>query len=1038
MSIEATSAKPQSPSAKPMLSQGEATVRPGSGYRVRVAAFDIPDKAGPRALVARIRFVDADGNEVAGPYAGCFESERHGQYIYLPTVAFGEAPSAGWSAATVTAPAAAASINVSVFAWRASASVSVDGPPEVAAAAGSLADLEVTVNGGFAHCLHVALADDVPSDRAAIVQVVYTDAEGQELPGPYEGCNHSSKHGHFAYAGTAREGAKEVRLLLRPPQQAVRARISVRRWKGTDGLQLVAEPRLVAELADGIQAPGEWLPVGARGTRLPLVVPEQARGRYAVLSGQYDARSSQSGSPALRAVCEYLDAEGRPILDRKEEAGVVAEPLLQFGGVSEARSFSCIMWCPENAASARLRLYRGDSVRDAAIHRMVELSALDTDGAGARDMHARLGVARKIEITRPAFAEWRLRVAFEGLRVAPEGISPPQTLTVLFQDASGRPLSLTGCEAMARAGRVQRAGTALQLTASTVDAGGASAQYLSAALEVVPPPAAASVVVRIDNEADVDLAYACSVHPCDALLDSRLLPASITNAKRVEEQDAEAARVMVQRLLDAHPVNPDVLSGALDVLRRLGDATAMRSVARRALDLHKPPGKLRFKARHVLAALQEQDPAWTIDVPGAWRGQARARADGAPLRVAHLFKTSVPYENTGGAIRCLNMVKFQKQAGMEPIVVTPFGYPARNTSGQPWEMEEIEGVPHYRLNGISREDLRTIPSTRQLEYTALLTAHLLKDKNVDVVQASSGYRGYEQALVGMAVAHKLGVPFVYEVRSYHEHTWRPMAGWVLDAEFTLRRMAQEDRCMREADAVVTICETMKEGLVARGIPAEKIFVVPNSVDLDKFQPVEPDPDLRARIGLRDGLVAGYISNVSAREGHDVLLRAVALARVSGAELQCLIVGRGPQLDALRLLALELGIADSVVFTGEVPHDEIPSYYALIDIFVVPRVADFASDFVTPMKPLEAMAMRRPLIVSDRPALHELVPPGVRGLEFDAGCPRALSAALLTLAQSEGQRQTLAEAGFSWVTSERSWPAAVDIYKGLYLDLLAER
>ena len=153
--------------------------------------------------------------------------------------------------------------------------------------------------------------------------------------------------------------------------------------------------------------------------------------------------------------------------------------------------------------------------------------------------------------------------------------------------------------------------------------------------------------------------------------------------------------------------------------------------------------------------------------------------------------------------------------------------------------------------------------------------------------------------------------------------------------------------MREADAVVTICETMKEGLVARGIPAEKIFVVPNSVDLDKFQPVDPDPDLRARIGLRDGLVAGYISNVSAREGHDVLLRAVALARASGAELQCLIVGRGPQLDALRLLALELGIADSVVFTGEVPHDDKPSYSAQIDIFVVPRVADFASDIVTP-------------------------------------------------------------------------------------------
>ena len=66
------------------------------------------------------------------------------------------------------------------------------------------------------------------------------------------------------------------------------------------------------------------------------------------------------------------------------------------------------------------------------------------------------------------------------------------------------------------------------------------------------------------------------------------------------------------------------------------------------------------------------------------------------------------------------------------------------------------------------------------------------------------------------------------------------------------------------------------------------------------------------------------------------------------------------------------IASSVVFTGEVAHEDIPNYYALIDLFVIPRVADFASDFVTPMKPFEAMAMRRPLLVSDRPALIEIV------------------------------------------------------------------
>jgi glycogen synthase len=91
--------------------------------------------------------------------------------------------------------------------------------------------------------------------------------------------------------------------------------------------------------------------------------------------------------------------------------------------------------------------------------------------------------------------------------------------------------------------------------------------------------------------------------------------------------------------------------------------------------------------------------------------------------------------------------------------------------------------------------------------------------------------------------------------------------------------------MREADVVITICETMKNGLIERGIRSDKIFVVPNSVDLGVFQPDAPNQRLKQRLGLRnENKIVGYISNLSSREGHAVLLRAIAAARQKGAKL----------------------------------------------------------------------------------------------------------------------------------------------------------
>lgn len=1029
MDMEKMAGSQAAPQRDPVLDTLEASAVPGREYVFRLPATDVPGKAGARALVGKIRFLDAGGEELAGPYEGCFASERFGQYIYLATAA--EAATTPWSERRVKAPVGSARVRIAVHGWRVSPAMRVAGELQMRVAGDVLLDREFPVSGGFSHRLYLSLMDAQRSARATVVQVTYFDAKGREIPGPYEGCNESERFRHFTYAGTPRDDAQEVAVRLQAPNKAARVRIVVTRWKGTPALALGAEPRFESDMPEGVStAQGEWVPVEAAGAVVTVRIPDDAGGRFAVLEGSYAGQHPGGDGTALRLLCEYLDADGRSIVAESgpETAGVLAEPLLSFGSVAEAQSFACLTWCPPRASSLRLRAYPGDGASNVALHTSPSLEPL-SGTIDVSSLQGRLGVARRRDIEHPAFNEWRLRVVFNAVRPA-NADNRDVELAIFFGDAAGRGIELTGIDTRVLSGTVRRSRDMLHFKAVAGPAGDPRVEHLRGTVQILPPPNAATVTIRLSSYDEADIAFGCIVEPCDALVEARLTPASARQAMRVEKHDPEAARRMISSLLAGYPHDHEVLGGAIDLYRRLGAAESMGAMASRALALPKSPGKLRHKARHILSSLQEQDPHWTIQVPGDWHGQTRPALDGRPLRVAHLFKTSVPYENTGGAIRCLNIVKFQKRAGMDPLVVTPLGYPSMNLAGTPWECDEVEGVPHFRLNGIHRDDLRTIPSTRQLEFSALLTANLLREQGVDLVQASSGYRGYEQALVGLAVARKLEVPFVYEVRSYHEHTWRPMAEWVLDSEFTRRRMAQEDRCMHEADAVVTICETMKAGLVARGVDERKIFVVPNSVDLDRFMPRQRDPALVEQVGLRDGVVVGYISNISAREGHEVLLRAVARARTAGDDLQCLIVGTGPELPRLQQLALELGIAEHVVFTGEVPHDRIADYYALIDIFVVPRVADFASDSVTPMKPFEAMALRRPIIISDRPALKELVEPGVRGSVFAAGDSAALAGTILELARSEELRSSYADNGHEWV-KQRTWDKTVSIYHDVY-------
>jgi glycosyltransferase involved in cell wall biosynthesis len=239
--------------------------------------------------------------------------------------------------------------------------------------------------------------------------------------------------------------------------------------------------------------------------------------------------------------------------------------------------------------------------------------------------------------------------------------------------------------------------------------------------------------------------------------------------------------------------------------------------------------------------------------------------------------------------------------------------------------------------------------------------------------------------------------------------------------------------MAAADAVVTLSETMRLEIIDRGCDAEKVVVIPNAVDVDRFRPLPRDDALATSLGIgRDDPVIGYISTLTAYEGIRYLLEAAATLRDQGRRFRLLLVGDGRDRDALVDQARSLGLDDgTLVMPGRIPNDEVARYYSVIDVFVVPRTSDRVSTLVTPLKPFEAMAMERALVVSDVPPLREIVTPGETGLVFRPEDAANLAEVLNGLLDDEALRKQLGSHAREWVVASRTWAQNGERYRALY-------
>ncbi len=395
------------------------------------------------------------------------------------------------------------------------------------------------------------------------------------------------------------------------------------------------------------------------------------------------------------------------------------------------------------------------------------------------------------------------------------------------------------------------------------------------------------------------------------------------------------------------------------------------------------------------------------------------------LRILHVFDHSLPL-HSGYTFRSANILRGQRRLGWETYHLTS---PKQGRVERP--EEEADGLRFFRTP-VPTGWASRMPFLNQwalMNATEHRLLELARELKPDLLHAHSPVLNAYPAL---HVGHQLGIPVVYEIRAFWEDAavdHGTQSEW--GVRYRLTR-AMETRAVRQASQVVTICGGLRGDLVARGIPLDKIGVVPNAVDIEQFtRGGEPDPELKARLGLGSSRVIGFLGSFYAYEGLDLLIKALPRILESAPEVKVLLVGGGPQEANLKSQAAALGLADKVVFVGRVPHAEVNRYYDLVDLLAYPRHAMRLTDLVTPLKPLEAMAQGRLLIASDVGGHQELIEDGHTGILFRAGNAADLADKALAALNLRDGGDTLRENGRAFVEGERNWAKSIANYRDIY-------
>lgn len=389
-------------------------------------------------------------------------------------------------------------------------------------------------------------------------------------------------------------------------------------------------------------------------------------------------------------------------------------------------------------------------------------------------------------------------------------------------------------------------------------------------------------------------------------------------------------------------------------------------------------------------------------------------------KIVCILHGSAPLQSGGYAIRAHGILHALRERGVNVVAVTRPGFGMDDDGSA---VDTHDGVEYHRLpdTGVPRD----LGEAQHMMSFIEPYERFLREQGATKVHVRSTYL---IALPAIIAAHRLGLKVVYEVSGLWELVYSDRE----KSESLLRRSPfatfGEILAVCHADQVIVMNDAVRELSILRGADPARMRVAPNAVDVAQFAPA-PSVD-----GEADELTVGYVGSFVDYEGIDKIVKAASELKERGFKTRFRLVGDGQRRPVIEQLVEKYAVGDIVTLTGRVPHAQVVDEYRNLDILVYPRKNTGATSTVTPLKPFEALAMEKAIVVSDVAPLKEIAGADERALVVRHNSSRELTEAIQRLLQDPRLRERLGRSGREWVSEHRNWSIVVQAFLDAYAEL----
>lgn len=374
------------------------------------------------------------------------------------------------------------------------------------------------------------------------------------------------------------------------------------------------------------------------------------------------------------------------------------------------------------------------------------------------------------------------------------------------------------------------------------------------------------------------------------------------------------------------------------------------------------------------------------------------------MRILVLTDNFVPEQNAP-ALRTYEHCRRWVHDGVQVTVITtvpnfPVGKPQAPYQNRLYQRETIDGIDVIRVWSFLAANKGVF--RRTLDFTSFCVTSFLGGlfARTDVIVATSPQM--LTAVSGRFLALLKNRPWILEVRDLWPDSI--VAVGALREGWLIRRLQRLEKYLyRKASRIVTLTEPMRALIASRGVPQEKICVVPNGANLTRLSVRPADEQLAERWGLTGKFVVGYVGTHGMAQGLRVMVHAADILKNS--DVHFLFVGDGARRDAQIELAKKLNLGN-VQFIGLVAAAEAPDFLALSNAIVVPLKKMSISESAVPSKIFEAAAMERPILLGVGGIAADMIRGYDAGLVFEPEDPQSLADAIIQLRDDKDLQERL--------------------------------